>query len=43
MDPYHGKQDTKPEAETMDLPEDLNLDQDEARDSGLDEGDGESC
>ncbi|XP_011610045.2 midasin isoform X2 [Takifugu rubripes] len=39
VDPYHGKQDTRPEPETMDLPEDLNLDQDEARDSGLDEGD----
>lgn len=29
MDPYHGKQEHKPEAEAMDLPEDLNLDQDE--------------
>ncbi|XP_053301822.1 midasin [Pleuronectes platessa] len=29
VDPYHGQQDKRPEAEAMDLPEDLNLDQDE--------------
>nr|XP_020508278.1 midasin [Labrus bergylta] len=29
VDPYHGQQDKGPEPEAMDLPEDLNLDQDE--------------
>lgn len=29
MDPYHGQQDKKPEPEAMDLPDDLNLDQEE--------------
>lgn len=39
MDPYHGQQDKRPEPEALDLPEDLNLDQeDEAGDDG--EGDG---
>ncbi|XP_076466261.1 midasin-like [Babylonia areolata] len=28
-DPYHGEEDQQPEAENMDLPEDLNLDQEE--------------
>ncbi len=44
MDPYHGQQDKRPEPEAMDLPEDLNLDQnDEAGDDGEGEGDGETC
>ncbi|XP_053499982.1 midasin [Ictalurus furcatus] len=39
-DPYHGKQEQKAEAEAMDLPEELNLDQDEQ--AGQDEeGEGE--
>lgn len=33
----------RPEPEAMDLPEDLNLDEYEARDGSLDEGDGKSC
>lgn len=37
MDPYHGQQDTRPEPEAMDLPEELNLDQEEAHDDGPDE------
>lgn len=42
MDPYHGQQDKRPEAEAMDLPEDLNLDQDdEGENDG--EGEGEKC
>lgn len=41
MDPYHGQQDTRPEPEAIDLPEELNLDQEEARDDGSDEGDGD--
>lgn len=40
MDPYHGQQDTRPEPEAMDLPEELNLDQEEARDDGLEEDNG---
>lgn len=28
VDPYHGQPDKRPEPEAMDLPEDLNLDQD---------------
>ena len=44
VDPYHGQQDKRPEAEAMDLPEDLNLDQDEEPgDDGEGEGDGETC
>lgn len=44
VDPYHGQQDKRPEPEAMDLPEDLNLDQDdEAGDDGEGEGDGETC
>lgn len=44
VDPYHGQQDKRPEPEAMDLPEDLNLDQDdEAGDDGEGEGNGESC
>ncbi|XP_077950103.1 midasin isoform X1 [Gasterosteus aculeatus] len=40
VDPYHGQQDKRPEPEALDLPEDLNLDQeDEAGDDG--EGDEE--
>ncbi|XP_058470371.1 midasin [Solea solea] len=41
VDPYHGQQDKRPEPEAMDLPDDLNLDQeDEAGDDG-DDGEGE--
>lgn len=43
VDPYHGYQDKKLEPEAMDLPEDLNLDENE--DTGKDredEGDGET-
>lgn len=29
VDPYHGQQDKRPEPEAMDLPDDLNLDQEE--------------
>lgn len=43
VDPYHGK-DRRPEPEAMDLPEDLNLDQeDEAEDDGEGESEGETC
>ncbi|XP_062266826.1 midasin [Platichthys flesus] len=43
VDPYHGQQDKRPEAEAMDLPEDLNLDQDEEPgDDGEGEGDEEN-
>uniref|UniRef100_A0A8D3BW26 Midasin n=1 Tax=Scophthalmus maximus TaxID=52904 RepID=A0A8D3BW26_SCOMX len=38
VDPYHGKQDKRPDPEAMDLPEDLNLDQD---DEPGDDGEGE--
>uniref|UniRef100_A0A8C3A899 Midasin n=1 Tax=Cyclopterus lumpus TaxID=8103 RepID=A0A8C3A899_CYCLU len=38
VDPYHGQQDRKPEPEAMDLPEDLNLDQEE---EAGDDGEGE--
>ncbi|KAM7394956.1 hypothetical protein PAMA_006612 [Pampus argenteus] len=39
VDPYHGQQDKRPEAEAMDLPEDLNLDkEDEEGDEGEGEG-----
>lgn len=40
MDPFHGLQDTRPEPEAMDLPEELNLDQEEAPDDGPDEDHG---
>lgn len=44
VDPYHGQQDKRPEPEAMDLPEDLNLDQqDEAGDDGDGQGDGKTC
>ena len=39
VDPFHGKQDKKPEPEAMDLPEELNLDQQDGDDD--EEGDGE--
>uniref|UniRef100_A0A3Q2XAQ0 Midasin AAA ATPase 1 n=1 Tax=Hippocampus comes TaxID=109280 RepID=A0A3Q2XAQ0_HIPCM len=43
VDPYHGQQDKNPEPEAIDLPEDLNLDQDdEMEDNGQDEGDEEN-
>ncbi|XP_028296182.1 midasin isoform X2 [Gouania willdenowi] len=38
VDPYHGKQENKPEPEAMDLPEDLKLDQQDG-----DDGDGEDA
>ena len=42
VDPFHGKQDKKPEPEAMDLPEELNLDQQDPQDGDEDEeGDGE--
>lgn len=42
VDPYHGQQDKRPEPEAMDLPDDLNLDQDdEAGDDKEGEGNGE--
>ena len=42
MDPFHGKQDKKPEPEAMELPEELNLDQQDPQDGEEDEeGDGE--
>ncbi|CAL8311820.1 unnamed protein product [Lota lota] len=37
VDPFHGKQDKKPEPEAMDLPEDLNLDQQDPQDGDEDE------
>lgn len=43
MDPYHGKQEHKAEPEAIDLPEELNLDQDEQAgqdEEGEGEGDG---
>ncbi|KAJ8008932.1 hypothetical protein DPEC_G00083550 [Dallia pectoralis] len=40
VDPYHGKQEKKPDPEAMDLPDDLNLDQDEEQ--AGDEGDEEN-
>ncbi|KAK9531216.1 hypothetical protein VZT92_010656 [Zoarces viviparus] len=43
VDPYHGQQDKRPEPEAMDLPEDLNLDQeDEAGEEGEGEGEEEN-
>lgn len=43
MDPYHGQQDKRPEPEAMDLPDDLNLDQEEQEEAGDDgEGKGQS-
>ncbi|CAB1342786.1 unnamed protein product [Coregonus sp. 'balchen'] len=39
VDPYHGKQEKKPDPEAMDLPDELNLDQEE--DQAGDEGEGE--
>ncbi|KAM9551495.1 midasin-like isoform 2-T2 [Salvelinus alpinus] len=43
VDPYHGKQEKKPDPEAMDLPDELNLDQEEeqAGDEGDGEGEGE--
>ena len=42
VDRFHGKQDKKPEPEAMDLPEELNLDQQDPQDGDEDEeGDGE--
>ncbi|XP_018427598.1 PREDICTED: midasin [Nanorana parkeri] len=34
VDPYHGKQDTQQEPESLDLPDDLNLENDEGKGSG---------
>ncbi|XP_069561962.1 midasin [Brachyistius frenatus] len=43
VDPYHGQQDKRPEPEAMDLPEDLNLDQeDEAGDDREQQSDEEN-
>ncbi|KAM6905784.1 midasin isoform 2-T2 [Lycodopsis pacificus] len=43
VDPYHGQQDKRPEPEAMDLPDDLNLDQeDEAGEEGEGEGEEEN-
>ncbi|KAK2856665.1 hypothetical protein Q5P01_005400 [Channa striata] len=42
VDPYHGQQDKTLEPEAIDLPEDLNLDEDETGDMGEDEGDEEN-
>ncbi|KAM4633655.1 midasin [Polymixia lowei] len=45
VDPYHGKQDKKPDPEAMDLPDDLNLDQEEEQagdEEGEEEGDEEN-
>uniref|UniRef100_A0A674DWW2 Midasin n=1 Tax=Salmo trutta TaxID=8032 RepID=A0A674DWW2_SALTR len=39
VDPYHGKQEKKPDPEAMDLPDELNLDQEE--DQAGDEGEGD--
>ncbi|XP_067097253.1 midasin [Osmerus mordax] len=39
VDPYHGKQEKKPEPDAMDLPDDLNLDQED--DQAGDEGEGD--
>ncbi|XP_034060418.1 LOW QUALITY PROTEIN: midasin [Gymnodraco acuticeps] len=41
VDPYHGQQDKRPDPEAMDLPEDLNLDQDEEAGGEGEEGEGE--
>ncbi|KAJ8270795.1 hypothetical protein GJAV_G00119370 [Gymnothorax javanicus] len=38
VDPYHGQQDKKPDTEAMDLPDDINLDQEEEQ-AGEEEGD----
>lgn len=44
MDPYHGQQDKRLEPEAMDLPDDLNLDENEAAgEDGEGTGDGETC
>lgn len=43
MDPYHGQQDMRPEPEIIELPNNLNLDQNEVGDDGENEGNGESC
>lgn len=42
VDPYHGQQDKKPEPEAMDLPDDLNLDQEEQeeKEEAGDDGEG---
>ncbi|XP_066547692.1 midasin isoform X2 [Amia ocellicauda] len=40
VDPYHGKQEKKPETEGLDLPEDLNLDQEEEK-AGEEQEEGE--
>ncbi|KAF3702507.1 Midasin Dynein-related AAA-ATPase MDN1 MIDAS-containing protein [Channa argus] len=42
VDPYHGQQDKPHEPEAMDLPEDLNLDENDAADDGEGEGDEEN-
>lgn len=45
MDPYHGNQETLPEPETLDLPDDLNLDSEDkngGEDTDHEEGEGVS-
>lgn len=34
MDPYHGKQDTQQEPESLDLPDELNLENEDGKASG---------
>uniref|UniRef100_A0A674E0K9 Midasin n=1 Tax=Salmo trutta TaxID=8032 RepID=A0A674E0K9_SALTR len=41
VDPYHGKQEKKPDPEAMDLPDELNLDQEEEQVGDEEEGEGE--
>lgn len=41
VDPYHGKQEEKPDTEAMDLPDELNLDQEEEQVGDEEEGEGE--
>lgn len=40
VDPYHGQQDKRPEPEAMDLPDDLNLDQDGEEEEAGDDAEG---
>ncbi|XP_030636974.1 midasin [Chanos chanos] len=42
VDPYHGQQDKRADPQAMELPEELNLDQDEEGGEGEDEGDEEN-
>lgn len=40
IDPYHGQQEKQPEVEPLDLPDDLNLENDEKSDDEEKEGEG---